>query len=80
MRSSNLGQLRGPKKYGMAADRLKSGFYARSPAKAEILDRSDLTFPTRPPKKKGSRLSILIGPVCHDKCIGKIGMILCIVF
>jgi len=52
--------MRGPKKCGMAADWMKSGFYVRSPAKDAILDQSNLTFPTRPPVKQGSRLSILM--------------------
>jgi hypothetical protein len=52
--------MRDPEKRGMAADWMESGFYARSPAKDVILDRPNLTFPTRPPEKQGSRLSILM--------------------
>jgi hypothetical protein len=52
--------MRDPEKRGMAAECMESGFYARSPAKDVILDRSNLTFPARPPEKQGSRLSILM--------------------
>ena len=39
----------------------------RSPAKDGIFDRSDLIIPTRPPKIRNRRWSILAVYACHDK-------------
>jgi len=80
MRSSSLWHLRRPKKSGLAAEWIKSGFYPPNNTADKCPQPIEFNIPRPPAKEIRKPLVDFNGPGCHAKCIGKIGMILCIVF